>query len=391
MNLHINKYRGMAFPSGRESGAAQGAEQQQMNLTMNIPTVCPNCDAYTEVGAEDEAVVCKCCGKAFVVDSGVKHYYELQKEGKINRLYGRQGFYDFKQKQENNREQSNPNQQFVPGNNNQQNQQYMSGNNYQQNGQFAPQNNPAQNSQYAQNNEAPHRFVNRPEDLGGATGSYQNQSAGYGYQNRVIDNYWDPTRGNYQDGVNTPYGNGMNPSFRNGMSGSYQNDAYQNGNAGYGYQNQGYGYQNNIPQSATPGFNGAYQQPAYGANIASQTRICTNCGNVIGTNSRFCPRCGSMSEGMGASTGQGYYAGSGYANTQVNYDMAAYMLGKKKKSKWLAFFLCFFFGIFGAHKFYEGKTSKGILYIFTFGIFGIGWLIDLLVLLFGTPDPYYVD
>lgn len=58
------------------------------------------------------------------------------------------------------------------------------------------------------------------------------------------------------------------------------------------------------------------------------------------------------------------------------------------KSKWVSFFLCLFFGYFGAHKFYEGKILLGILYIFTCGLFGFGILIDLISLFF-KPNPYY--
>lgn len=58
------------------------------------------------------------------------------------------------------------------------------------------------------------------------------------------------------------------------------------------------------------------------------------------------------------------------------------------KSKWVSFFLCLFFGMFGAHKFYEGRILMGILYIFTGGLVGIGVIIDLIILLF-KPNPYY--
>lgn len=50
------------------------------------------------------------------------------------------------------------------------------------------------------------------------------------------------------------------------------------------------------------------------------------------------------------------------------------------KSKTTAYLLWFFLGFLGVHKFYLGKTLMGILYFFTFGIFGIGWLIDLFTL-----------
>ena len=58
------------------------------------------------------------------------------------------------------------------------------------------------------------------------------------------------------------------------------------------------------------------------------------------------------------------------------------------KSKWVSFFLCLFFGVFGAHKFYEGRILLGIVYIFTGGIIGVGVIIDLIILLF-KPNPYY--
>ena len=57
------------------------------------------------------------------------------------------------------------------------------------------------------------------------------------------------------------------------------------------------------------------------------------------------------------------------------------------KNKWAAFFLCLFLGVFGAHKFYEGKILLGILYLVTAGIFGIGVVYDLIVLFF-KPNPY---
>ena len=41
----------------------------------------------------------------------------------------------------------------------------------------------------------------------------------------------------------------------------------------------------------------------------------------------------------------------------------------------------FFLGEFGVHKFMKKKIVMGILYLFTFGLFGIGWLVDCILAL----------
>lgn len=43
-------------------------------------------------------------------------------------------------------------------------------------------------------------------------------------------------------------------------------------------------------------------------------------------------------------------------------------------------YLFWMFGFTGAHRFYYGKTLSGVLWFFTFGLFGIGWLIDVLLI-----------
>jgi hypothetical protein len=40
------------------------------------------------------------------------------------------------------------------------------------------------------------------------------------------------------------------------------------------------------------------------------------------------------------------------------------------------FLVCLLFGWLGVHKFREKKTGSGILYLFTFGLFGFGWIFD---------------
>ena len=61
----------------------------------------------------------------------------------------------------------------------------------------------------------------------------------------------------------------------------------------------------------------------------------------------------------------------------------------REKNKWIAFLLCLLLGYIGAHKFYEGKIIFGIIYILTLGFWGVGILIDLILILL-KPNPYYV-
>jgi TM2 domain-containing membrane protein YozV len=43
-------------------------------------------------------------------------------------------------------------------------------------------------------------------------------------------------------------------------------------------------------------------------------------------------------------------------------------------------YLLWIFGFTGSHRFYYGKTISGIIYFFTFGLLGIGWLIDIFLI-----------
>lgn len=60
-----------------------------------------------------------------------------------------------------------------------------------------------------------------------------------------------------------------------------------------------------------------------------------------------------------------------------------YVVNTSDKSKTTALLLCIFLGFFGAHQFYVGKIGKGLLYLFTAGIFGIGWIVDIFRILTG--------
>ncbi len=54
------------------------------------------------------------------------------------------------------------------------------------------------------------------------------------------------------------------------------------------------------------------------------------------------------------------------------------------KSRLVALLLCIFVGYLGIHRFYVGKTGTGILWLLTGGLFGIGFLIDLIMIIVGS-------
>lgn len=62
--------------------------------------------------------------------------------------------------------------------------------------------------------------------------------------------------------------------------------------------------------------------------------------------------------------------------------MAAAAPGEKSQGAALA--LAFFLGYFGAHRFYSGHNTLGWVYLFTLGGFGLGYFIDLILILTGV-------
>jgi TM2 domain-containing membrane protein YozV len=43
-------------------------------------------------------------------------------------------------------------------------------------------------------------------------------------------------------------------------------------------------------------------------------------------------------------------------------------------------YVLWIFGFLGAHRFYFGRPVSGTIYLFTFGLLGIGWIIDLFLM-----------
>ncbi len=137
------------------------------------------------------------------------------------------------------------------------------------------------------------------------------------------------------------------------------------------------------PECGCPIENVTREQPVFNQ---PQTKFCQSCGTVIPAAAVICTKCGCQTGQMKMDT-----PNIVITNTNMNMNANVNRNGGygKPKDKWVAFCLCLFGGYFGAHKFYEGKTGTGILYLFTAGLFGIGWIADCISLL-AKPNPYYV-
>lgn len=57
---------------------------------------------------------------------------------------------------------------------------------------------------------------------------------------------------------------------------------------------------------------------------------------------------------------------------------------KKSERSWIiAILLCFFCGSLGVHRFYVGKVGTGVLWLLTLGFFGIGTIVDFIMICVG--------
>lgn len=125
--------------------------------------------------------------------------------------------------------------------------------------------------------------------------------------------------------------------------------------------------------------------------MENNQKYCKHCGQLIDADCVVCPKCGKQVEELKTSDRNIIInnSASSSASAAASASSSAPVYSGRMVRKWPAFFLCLFLGFFGAHKFYEGKTGMGILYLLTLGLCGIGWVIDIISILF-KPDPYYV-
>ena len=88
--------------------------------------------------------------------------------------------------------------------------------------------------------------------------------------------------------------------------------------------------------------------------------FCSGCGKQIHDSAVSCPSCGAV---------------------QV---VKPIVVSATDKRILPAFLLCFFAGVFGAHRFYVGKIGSGVAQLLTLGGLGVWALVDLILLACGA-------
>ena len=108
------------------------------------------------------------------------------------------------------------------------------------------------------------------------------------------------------------------------------------------------------------------EHPYFGDTI-----ICNQCGAAMPADALYCLNCGCQFNNSTASAAVDFEAIQKSVHRNAR-------LGEDRRKKWIAMLLCIFLGWLGIHRFYEGKIASGILWLFTAGCFGFGWIIDII-------------
>ena len=107
--------------------------------------------------------------------------------------------------------------------------------------------------------------------------------------------------------------------------------------------------------------------------FAGKIKFCQKCGEAMPEDSFYCLNCGNA-----------------FPAQDIEFEIIKRKINMQTgiwRNKWIALILCMCFGWLGVHRFYEGKVFTGVLYLCTLGLFGIGWIVDI-VRLAKKPNPY---
>ncbi len=95
-----------------------------------------------------------------------------------------------------------------------------------------------------------------------------------------------------------------------------------------------------------------------------------------------CPNCGSnkISFQRESAGTRGLHKTIGMCKNCGNTWVTSQDVISSSKSRTVALVLCICLGYLGVHHFYVGRSGMGWLYLFTMGLFGFGWIFDIVML-----------
>ncbi|HEY2663891.1 MAG TPA: TM2 domain-containing protein [Candidatus Binataceae bacterium] len=102
----------------------------------------------------------------------------------------------------------------------------------------------------------------------------------------------------------------------------------------------------------------------FGEDPMDQT--CERCGGAMPSDAIFCSHCGERVAPRAARSRSSEFE-----------DVS-------ERSRLIALLLCLFLGYFGVHRFYVGKIGTGVLWLLTGGLFGIGYVVDAILIAVGS-------
>lgn len=101
---------------------------------------------------------------------------------------------------------------------------------------------------------------------------------------------------------------------------------------------------------------------------------CSKCGKEMADDALYCPHCGARREANSSAETINVEVVAGKDSSVSSYSRGLALI--------LAFVGCFC--ISGIHRFYVGKIGTGILWLLTGGCFGIGTLVDIIMIASGS-------